>query len=85
MRCNCNYLDLTRQFAKKDGERETLEAEPAQCRRTSDWKAVRRLTNVLEGGGNLGKIARTKTGLLRLVLTCLRCSDSASGRNDTFT
>ena len=67
MRCNCNHLDQTRQFAKEDGERETLETEPAQCRRTSDRKAVRRLTNVLDGGGNLGKIARTKTGLLRLL------------------
>ena len=60
MRCNCNHLDQTRQFAKEDGERETLETEPAQCRRTSDWKTVRCLANVLEGGGNLGKIARTK-------------------------
>lgn len=68
MRRNRNDLDHTGQLAKKDGERKTLQHELTQCRRASDWEAVWCLANILERGGDFGKIACAKAWLLYFVV-----------------
>lgn len=68
MRRNRNDLDHTRKLAKKDGEGEAFQAEPAQCGRTRDRKAVRCLTNICQRGSDFGKVARAETDLLCFVV-----------------